>query len=186
MNFVGLKRPEFDDLLVELETTGGEVVDLYNEHRLRATILDADGLAFEFVSLEFVLDKARWLVTDRSRLIVVRFRAVRNLRVEQPSDWAPEESKQIEYLLIRRIGPWPRVVFKAGGLDYEFDCAEIFLDVAKPCTRPNGRILQLVRVPVWLVGLTGALVLSITEAWSSSTRRFALLHGPYAADEPRS
>jgi hypothetical protein len=105
--------------LIELETTDGEVVDLYNENSLRATVLDADGLAFEFTS-------------DESRVTVVRFRAIRNLRVEQPSDWASEESSQIEYLLIRRIGPWPRIVFKAGGLDYEFDCEEISLAVAEP------------------------------------------------------
>lgn len=119
MNFVGLKPPEMDVPLIELETTVGEVVDLYNENSLRATILDADGLAFEFIS-------------DKSNVTVVRFRAIRNLRVEQPSDWAPEESSQIEHLLIRRIGPWPRVVFKAGGLDYEFDCGEICLGVAEP------------------------------------------------------
>lgn len=105
--------------LIELETTAGEVLDLYNQNSLRATVLDADGLAFEFVSSD-------------SRVTVVRFRAIRNLRVEQPSDWAPEESSQIEHLLIRKIGPWPRVVFKAGGLDYEFDCTEICLDAVEP------------------------------------------------------
>ena len=104
--------------LIELETADGEVVDLYNENSLRAAVIDVDGLAFEFGS-------------DKSSVIVVRFRAPRNLRVEQPSDWAPEEASQIEHLLIRRIGPWPRVVFKAGGLDYEFDCGEICLRVAE-------------------------------------------------------
>ena len=119
MNFVGLKTPAMDVPLIELETTAGEVLDLYNENSLRAAVLDADGLAFEFVS-------------DKARLTVVRFRAIRNLRVEQPWDWAPEESSQIEHLLIRKIGPWPRVVFKAGGLDYEFDCGEMCLGVAEP------------------------------------------------------
>lgn len=105
--------------LIELETIAGEVVDLYNEYSLRAAVLDADGLAFEFIS-------------DNSRVAVVRFCAIRSLRVEQPSDWAPEEASQIEHLLIRRTGPWPRIVFKAGGLDYEFDCGEICLGVTEP------------------------------------------------------
>jgi hypothetical protein len=119
MDFVGLKPPEMDVPLIELETSDGEVVDLYNENSLRAVVLDKDGLTFEFIS-------------DKSRRIVVRFRAIRNLRVEQPSDWAPEESAQIEHLLIRKDGPWPRVAFKAGGLDYEFDCCELCLALAEP------------------------------------------------------
>jgi hypothetical protein len=119
MRFVGLKPPEMDVPLIELETTVGEVVDLYNDNSLRAVILDMEGLAFDFIS-------------DESREIVVRFRDIRNLKVEQPSDWAPEESSQIEHLLIRNVGPWPRVVFKAGGFDYEFDCGEICLVVAEP------------------------------------------------------
>ena len=118
MKFVGLKPPEMDVPLIELETTAGEVVDLYNENSLRASVIDVDGLAFEFSS-------------DKLRLIVVRFREIRSLRVEQPPDWTPEEASQIEHLLIRRIGSWPRVVFKAGGLDYEFDCGEICLRVAE-------------------------------------------------------
>ena len=119
MNFVGLKPPEMDVPLIELETTIGEVVDLYNENSLHAVIVDHDGLAFNFVS-------------DESRQAVVRFRGIRNLRVEQPSDWAPEEASQIEHLLIRNVGPWPRVVFKAGGFDYEFDCREICLVIGEP------------------------------------------------------
>jgi hypothetical protein len=119
VKFVGLKPPEMDVPLIELETTAGEVLDLYNENSLRAVVFDADGLAFEFIS-------------DKARLTVLRFRAIRKLRVAQPPDWAPEESSQIEHLLIRRMGPWPRVVFKAGGLDYEFDCGEICLAVAEP------------------------------------------------------
>lgn len=114
MDFVGLKPPDMDVPLIELEMSDGQVVDLYNENSLRAVVLDERGLTFEFVS-------------DQSRRVDVRFSAIRNLRVEQPPDWAPEESAQIEHLLIRKAGPWPRVVFKAGGLDYEFDCCELCL-----------------------------------------------------------
>lgn len=50
----------------------------------------------------------------------------------QPHDWAEGEAEQIEHLLIRRSGPWPGVVFKAGGLEYEFDCVELRLIVEMP------------------------------------------------------
>ena len=125
MRFVGLKPLEMDKPLIEFETTAGEVLDLYNEHDLRSAVLDADGLAFEFVSTV-----SESFVPSHSHVVVLRFRGIRNLRVEQPSDWAPQEADQIEDLLIRRtIGPWPQLVFNAGGLDYEFDCEEICLSV---------------------------------------------------------
>jgi hypothetical protein len=112
MDYVGVKPPELNVPLIELETSGGVVVDLYNESSLRAVVLDERGLTFKFL----------W---RKSRELVVGFSAIRNLRVEQPSDWAPEESAQIEHLLIRPEGPWPEVVFKAGGLDFEFDCGQL-------------------------------------------------------------
>ena len=114
IGFVGLKPPEMDVPLIELETDAGQILDLYNEHSLRAVVLDERGLTFEFVS-------------GQSRRVDLRFSAIRNLRVEQPADWAPEEATQIEHLLIRNEGPWPRVVFKAGGVEYEFDCSELCL-----------------------------------------------------------
>lgn len=118
VNFVGLKMPPLNEPLIEVETIAGEVLDLYNESHLRRTVVDGEGLGFEFVG-------------TGARAIVLRFRAVHNLRVEQPSDWAPEESTQIEHLLIRPVGPWPRVVFKAGGLTFEFDCGELCLQLGK-------------------------------------------------------
>jgi hypothetical protein len=114
VDYVGVKPPEPNVPLIELETSDGEIVDLYNESTLRRVVLDERGLAFEFIS-------------DKFSSIVVRFCAIRNLRIEQPPDWAPQESAQIEHLLIREEGPWPRVVFKAGGLDYEFDCGALCL-----------------------------------------------------------
>ena len=114
MDYVGVKPPQLNVPLIELETNDGKIVDLYNDASLRVVVLDERGLAFEFTS-------------NRSSTIVVRFCAIRNLRVEQPPDWAPQESTQIEHLLIREEGPWPRVVFKAGGLDYEFDCGALCL-----------------------------------------------------------
>lgn len=116
MDYVGVKPPERNVPLIELEASDGEIVDLYNESTLRSVVLDERGLAFKFT-------------TGKSGDVVVRFSAIRNLRVEQPSDWAPEESEQIEHLLIRDEGPWPRVAFKAGGLDYEFDCAALSLSM---------------------------------------------------------
>jgi hypothetical protein len=114
VDYVGVRPPELNVPLIELETDNGEIVDLYNESSLRRVVLDERGLAFEFIS-------------EKSSRIVVQFCAVRNLRVGQPPDWAPQESAQIEHLLIREEGPWPRVVFKAGGLDYEFDCGALWL-----------------------------------------------------------
>ena len=114
MEYVGVKPPELNVPLIELETSDGEVVDLYNESSLRAVVLDERGLTFTFLWRE-------------SREVVVGFGGIRNLRVEQPLDWAPEEASQIEHLLIRPEGPWPRVAFKAGGFDFEFDCGQICL-----------------------------------------------------------
>jgi hypothetical protein len=118
MDYVGVKPPELNVPLIELETDDGEVVDLYNESSLRAVVLDEQGLTFKFLWRE-------------SRELVVGFSAIRNLRVEQPSDWAPGESAQIEHLLIRPDGPWPQVAFKAGGLDFEFDCGQLCLGWGK-------------------------------------------------------
>ncbi len=116
MKFSGLKAPQMDVPLIELETTGGQVVDLYNDCSLRSTVIRADELAFEFVS-------------TGPTVTVVRFVEVRQLRVVQPVDWAQGEASQIEHLLVRTRGPWRRIVFKAGGLEYEFDCGELRLVV---------------------------------------------------------
>jgi hypothetical protein len=45
----------------------------------------------------------------------------------QPPDWDVREAAQIDHLLIRHDGPWPRISFKAGGLEYEFDCDAVCL-----------------------------------------------------------
>lgn len=115
MKYDGLKPPERNVPLIEVEALNGEVIDFYNESRLKAVVLNEDGVTFRF----------GW----RESKVVLVFSQIRNLRVEQPADWAPEEIAQIEHLLIRDDGPWPRVVFKAGGLDFEFDCEELRLVV---------------------------------------------------------
>lgn len=122
MLFVGLKPPLMDVPLIELEPLSGKPVDLYNDCDLRAVVINGEGIAFEFLPNESRL-------VQESRSTVIRFRSVQNLHVEQPPDWVVNESSQIDHLLLRRPGPWPRVVFKAGGLEYEFDCAEIVLEV---------------------------------------------------------
>jgi len=116
LTFSGLKPPQVDVPLIELETPGGQVVDLYNDHSLSSVTVRADELTFEFASF------------DRD-VILVRFAGVRNLRVDQPADWHPGEAPDIDHLLVRDSGPWQRIVFKAGGLGYEFDCDELQLVV---------------------------------------------------------
>ena len=116
--FTGLKPPDFDVPLIELEPTEGGVVDLYNDCRLVAAVLKGSQLGFDFL-------------TAAGSSVQVLFRGVRGLRVEQPPDWAEGESDQIEHLLIRREGPWPRMEFKAGGFIYEFDAAELIFVGAK-------------------------------------------------------
>ena len=115
MQFRGVKVPAFDTPLIELETSGGTLVDLYNECRFEAAVLRGDEIAFEFAS------------DTEDTLIVVRFEGVRDLHVVQPEDWVPQEGDQIDHLLIRPEGPWRGVVFKAGGFEYEFDCAALVL-----------------------------------------------------------
>lgn len=114
MRYAGTRPPELDVPLIELETPDGRIVDLYNECSLRAVVFDRMGLAFEFA--EFTGSTIRLLFSE-----------VRGLRVEQPEDWMPQEADQIDHLLIRREGPFPQVVFKAGGLVYEFDADELSL-----------------------------------------------------------
>jgi hypothetical protein len=116
--FTGAKPPDLDVPLIELEATGGGVVDLYNECRLTTVVLEGSQLGFDFLTL-----------TGSS--VRVLFREISRLRVEQPPDWDPREADQIEHLLIRREGAWPRVVFKAGGLSYEFDATELVLVTAQ-------------------------------------------------------
>jgi len=38
-----------------------------------------------------------------------------------------QEASQIDHLLIRSEGAWPRFEFKAGGLRYEFDASVVIL-----------------------------------------------------------
>lgn len=113
MRFEGVRAPALDAPLIELETPEGELVDLYNECLLESVALRGDVLVFAFVSVA------------EGTPIVLRFERVRDLRVLQPQDWVPQEASQIDHLLIRSEGPWRGVVFKAGGLEYEFDCAAL-------------------------------------------------------------
>lgn len=115
IRFEGLRAPALDESLIDFESSDGKLVDLYNEHDLESVELSGDALTFRFVS---VADAAP---------THVRFQGVRNLRVEQSDDWVPEEAGQIDHLLIRSDGPWPGVVFRAGGYDYEFDCTVMVL-----------------------------------------------------------
>lgn len=115
MQFQGLKAPPLDVPLIELESPGGKLIDLYNEYDLDSVALSGDVLVFTFVS---VADAAS---------IAVQFQGIRDLRVVQPEGWVPEEARQIDHLLVRPDGPWPGVVFKAGGLDYEFNCTVMVL-----------------------------------------------------------
>ena len=115
MKFFGMKEPDFDVPLIEIETVEGQVVDLYNESDLRSVVRRGDELVFEF-------DPADGY---GSLSTMLRFIGVRELRIAQPEDWHPGEGDQIEHLLVRRPGHWPRIVFKAGGLDYEFNATEL-------------------------------------------------------------
>jgi hypothetical protein len=115
IQFRGMQVPGFNLPLIELETVDGEVIDLYNDCHLVSVGWSADALAFVFTA-----------VAD-GRSVSVTFEGVRHLSVVQPDDWVAQESTQIDHLLIRPDGPWRRVVFKAGGLEYEFDCAAIEL-----------------------------------------------------------
>lgn len=115
MRFQGLKAPALNTPLIELETSVGAMVDLYNECNLESVVLRGDELAFGFST-----------DTDNAP-IVVRFEGVRHLRVAQPEGWVPQEATQIDHLLLRPGGPWPGVMFKAGGLEYEFDCTTLVL-----------------------------------------------------------
>jgi hypothetical protein len=112
--FTGLKQPDLDVPIIELTAPEGGSVDLYNECRLLAVMLKGSQLAFDFS-------------TRTGGSVQVLFREIRGLRVEQPPDWHPGDSAQIEHLLIRREGAWPRVVFNAGGFTYEFDASELVL-----------------------------------------------------------
>jgi len=114
VDFHGMKLPAPDTPLIEFETDDGEVVDLYNNCRLRATTFDADGLTFEFAGAD-------------SATIRLCFREVQRLQVQQPLDWMVQEATQIDHLLIRSEGAWPRFEFKTGGLRYEFDASVVIL-----------------------------------------------------------
>lgn len=117
MIFVGMKPPPLDETFVEIETEDGSIVDLYNEHYLRSVEIRGGVLEFNFEA------------TDASTTAVLTFLGVRGLGVVQPEVWHEGEADQIEDLLVRREGPWRRVVFKAGGFAYEFDSAELRISV---------------------------------------------------------
>jgi len=109
-----MRDPQTNVPLIEIETTDGRLVDLYNENYLRCVVRRGDDLTFEFDS---------W--PDRTVRTSLQFRGARDLRTSQPDDWHPGEAEQIEHLLVRGKGPWRRIVFKAGGLEYEFNSAEL-------------------------------------------------------------
>jgi hypothetical protein len=119
IDYHGVKPPDLDTPLIELETDDDGVVDLYNDCRLRAATFDAEGLTFDFAAAD-------------GATIRLQFRGLERLRVEQPPDWVPQEAGQIDHLLIRREGPWPCFEFKAGGLRYEFDAAVVALARSLP------------------------------------------------------
>jgi hypothetical protein len=116
MKFSGIRDPQRDVPLIEVERSDGTLVDLYNECRLRSVVVSGDELSFNFVTL------------DETQTTRLRFLGFRHLSVVQPDDWAKGEADQIEHLLVRSSGPWSPIVFKAGGLEYEFDCAELCVD----------------------------------------------------------
>jgi len=113
MRFAGIREPQKDVPLIEVERSDGKLVDLYNECWLRSVVVCRDELSFNFVT------------ADPAQTTRLRFLEVRNLSVVQPDDWSKGEADQIEHLLVRSSGPWSPVVFKAGGLEFEFDCAEL-------------------------------------------------------------
>ena len=115
MTFHGVKTPALDIPLIELETPQGDLVDLYNDYHLESVVLRGDDLTFGFVSV------------SAGTPTEVRFSKVRELRVMQPKDWVPSEADQIDHLLVRPSGQRRRVTFKAGGLQYEFDCSMLTL-----------------------------------------------------------
>lgn len=115
IQFKGVKAPPLNVPLIELETATGRLVDLYNECQLEAVVLRGGELTFSFVS------------DAEGTPIVLRFDGVQRLSVVQPEGWVPQEASQIEHLLIRSQGPWRELVLKAGGLEYEFDCATVIL-----------------------------------------------------------
>jgi hypothetical protein len=114
MEYHGLQPIKLNDPSIELETPDGRWIDLYNDAALRAIAFDASGLTFEFEHGEY-------------STVLVRFLEVRNLTVRQPPDWVRDEFPDIDHLLVRPPGPYELVVFKAGGLEYEFDCVAIAL-----------------------------------------------------------
>lgn len=104
MDYLGIRPPQTNVPLIELDAIDGESVDLYNEASLSKVCLDERSLAFEF------------LAADESR-VVVRFHSVRDLRVGQAQGWDPREFLHLDHILIREEGPWPQVVVKPGSTD---------------------------------------------------------------------
>ncbi len=115
MTFHGVKSPALDIPLIELETPQGDRVDLYNDYQLQSVVLLGDEMTFGFLSV------AAGTPTG------VRFSGVRDLHIVQPKDWAPPEADQIDHLHIRPSGQWRQITFKAGGLEYDFDCSTMAL-----------------------------------------------------------
>lgn len=118
MELRGLSAPLLNVPLIELRALDGEVIDLYNESYLESVELSGDALAFSFRSI------------PPGRVFAVTFEGVTDLLVVEPEDWVEEEGHQIDHLLVRPDGPWRSVVFKAGGREYEFDCAAMVLAIS--------------------------------------------------------
>ncbi len=117
MQFKGVMFPRLNTPLIELQTTGGETIDLYNNCLLESVSLRGEKLIFVFA----------W--DGNQTPVLVQFDGVRCLRIFQPEGWVPQEASQIDHLLIRSEGPWSGIVFKAGGMEYEFDCSELELSI---------------------------------------------------------
>lgn len=118
VKFSGLEEPRLDSPEVEIMTIDGQLIDLYNDNFLHSVVRLGDNLAFEFES---------W--PDRSIKTALWFLGVRDLTVTQPEDWHTGEAEQIEDFMIRGEGPWRQVVFKAGGLEYQFNSDELLVVV---------------------------------------------------------
>lgn len=92
IKYEGLRPPEIDVPVIDLESVEGTMVDLYNDHTLTSVSLMDDVLLFSFRSV---------IKTESS---AVTFKEVRDLRVVQPEGWVVDEADQIDHLLVRSDG----------------------------------------------------------------------------------
>ncbi|UJA21146.1 hypothetical protein HJD18_13600 [Thermoleophilia bacterium SCSIO 60948] len=123
ISFTGLVVPAFDEPLIELQTLDGRRFDLYNWGWLQPVTFGRGALTFTFQITEY------WEPDGAPAKVpcefLLKFAAVRNLKVCQPSDWDAREAGQIDHLHIRPEGQSPRIRFLAGGLTYEFDAGRV-------------------------------------------------------------